>query len=634
MPQAKTSFGEVFASQFWAVLIFVLPIPTFFGLCLVTQVLPEQELLKAFSSVLLFPCIGLVLVAVLFWLFRGFRPFQKRVDLSQPDAADSAQKRLIEFPKQILIVGMTFGIAVSGILVLFNPSTWERLIEFLLLGYANAIFFAMPCYIVFLQSFERWNRFVPFSSKHLSMSLMARVSLVTGFTLTSIFCVALLAFKNAFAVSGEDVTAVASATSSVSTWGKVLQVGVPIAVIGLTGGLLNIILLMRGILRRIQRSKDFVLHLAAGEVDQKPLELTSRDELGVLADHLNLVQNNLNALLGSTKHSVQKTVSIKDELIDICSSTTQEISAIARQVALADHQAQEITEAADRALGRVQKFYEAIAVLEAEIHRQTEMVEETSSALEEMTSSIESVAKISSARMESSQSLEGQTGEGQEKLKLTLGHLNQIATSVEDIRSITSVIQAIAAQTNLLSMNAAIEAAHAGESGAGFAVVADEIRKLAQTSSTNSKEITGKVKSIIQLIGSAVGAGGATANTFEKIQLEVGAFLQSFREIESTMGEMRQGSTAILNSSLGLKERSVELKDKATVMSQEADGLFQDVTLLKEKAQATRSAMDQVGGSVEEVDQVSKNLKGHSQLLDQSTREVSSHIDQFKIQEA
>ncbi len=615
---------EAAKARFWAFLVFALPIPTFFLICRFTLVATADELFKLVANPALGIGVGVLLLAVLLGIFRGFRPFDAWHRHGVTDQVEKLQLNLIAFPKKVLVAGLLFGIVTSAVALAFYPAAGERVADFLLIGYANVIFIAMPCYILFLQAFEHWNQTIPFSSKYLSMSLMARVSLVTGFVLTSIFCMVLVAFKNILTEAAQDQ----------SPWSQVLGNGLPIVLIGLVGGVLNIILLMRGIVNRIQRSKEFVLDLARGDVSKPCLALTSRDELGVLADHLNLVHGNLNGLLGSTKLSVSKTVSIKDELVEICGSTAQEIGRIGQQVSLVNGQSQEITDAVERALGRVQNFYKVIGELNQEISRQSEMVQETSSSLEEMTSSIESIARISTSRMQSSQALEGQTSEGQGKMKLTLDHLNQIAGSVEDIRSITGVIQSISAQTNLLSMNAAIEAAHAGAAGAGFAVVADEIRKLAETSSKNSKEITTKVKSIVQMIATAVAAGGETATTFAKIRQELAEFLHSFREIESTMDEMRVGSSAILTASVGLRERSDEVREKSGFMGREADGLFQDMTLLKGKAQTTRDAMTEVSSSVDEVAHASQNLKGHTQLLDQSTQEVSTHVDHFKTLEA
>ena len=618
--QAILSKSTARKGKLWAVLVYALPLPTYFVICWFTHSVPAKALGMVATSPLSFLGIAILLGTLIFWIFRGFRPFEQWHHNPDRRLVESLQKRLIAFPKRILAVGLVYGLVVSGLVVLSNPALQDRWIDFLVLGYANSIFVSMPCYILFLQAFERWNRDLPFSSRHLSMSLQLRVNLVTGFVLTSILSMVLVAFKNVLDEGKAD-----------PAWALILEVGLPIALIGLAGGVLNIALLMNGIVGRIHRAKDFVLDLSDGDVSKPVLELTSRDELGQLAAHLNLVHQNLNTLLGSTMQSVGKTVSIKDELVTVCSSTADQIGRIGEQVSLVDGQAQGISEAVDRALGRVKRVHEVIGGLNGEINRQGEMIQETSSSLEQMTEGIENIARISTSRMESSRDLEGQTVEGQAKMKATLGRLTQIAASVEDIRGITGVIQDISAQTNLLSMNAAIEAAHAGRAGAGFAVVADEIRKLAETSSKSSKEITTKIQAIILAIAQAVESGGETASTFDKIRHEMAEFLGSFREIETTMGEMRSGSATILSASLALKEVSEGVRTKSGLLDQEADGLFEDIDGLKSKAHATRRAMSEVGTHMTGVHTSSETLEGHTRQLDESTREVSSHLQRFRV---
>ena len=605
--------------KFWAILVYLLPIPTFFVLVGFSRGLKEEELAKLFQPWLLVEIL-LVLALFLSLLLVGYRTFERWHQTPEGDQ-ERMQKLLITFPKIVLITGMLNGLILAGLVVLNLPSVWDRWVDFLVLGYANANFFALPCYVLFIQSFERWNRFIPFSSRHLSMSLSVRVNLVMVLVLSSILGVILVAFKNLL----EEVHLDAGA------WDQILSLGLPISLIGLAGGVTSIFLLMRGILGRIERSRDFVLELAAGDMSKPIIELVSRDELGVLADHLNLVHRNMNTLLGSTKAAVQRTVAIKDELLQVCARSTREIAGIRDQVTQVDGQAEETSLAVTRALDRVGKLQGSIDDLAREAGQQAEKVQESSVALEQMIRSVEEVANLSASRKEVSQNLEGLTLEGQQNMKATLALLNEIAGSVKDIQSITGVIQGIAAQTNLLSMNASIEAAHAGEAGAGFAVVATEIRNLAETSSRNSQGITVKVKSIIQTIGKALEAGNQTDQSFGKIHREMEEFLTYFRNLEASLGEMRTGGKTILLASQTLKEGSQMVREKSQSMDEEATGMGQEMALLREKATHTRKAMTEVGTGIAEVHKESDNLKNHAALLDSSTKDISEQVGRFKV---
>jgi len=601
-----------------AALVFLLPIPTFAVMAWFTRTINGEETLALLSPLTL----GVVAVLVAGALVLAFRGLGRaRTLAADPTQTAEAQAWLVSFPKLVLVGGFVFGMLLAVTAALTGPGLGTRWGDLLLVGYANAMFFSMPPYILFLQAFEQRSKAVPFSSQHLSMSLGLRVNLVSAFVLTSMLAALLVALKNVVAtpVAGQDA------------WGQVVAVGLPIGLAGLIIGVFNLFLLMRGIVTRIDVCKGFTEELAAGDVSRPALEMTSRDELGVLADRLNQVKANLGRLLGSTKASVDKTIGVKDQLLTICGSTSQEVARIGTEVGLADERAQQILEGADKVLGRVQKFHGYSAELNKEVARQSTMVEETSSSLAQMTGGIEEVARLSSSRVEAARDLEAQTVAGGGKMRQTLEQLNQISGSVEDIRGITRVIQNIAAQTNLLAMNAAIEAAHAGSAGAGFAVVADEIRKLAQTSARNSQEITQKVKAIVLKIGTTVEAGQQTSDTLAVLNTELGQFLTFFREIETAMGEMRAGGTSILSASQALQGVSAEVGNRSRALDAEADALATDMEALAGQARDTRRAMAAVGASVVAVTDASVQLKDHTVLLDQSTRAVSEQVDQFRV---
>jgi len=619
----KTSKGF-----FWALATYALPILMFPLICLVTHALTFETLVKVWTNPFSILATIVILLASFMFILRGYSLFnlwhKDPEQYKKPEALDSLQQQLVSFPKQILILGLILGMLIPSVLALLNQKLTLSLLDFVILGYANSIFFSMPCYIIFLQHFEHWNMDIPFSLKYLSMPLNLRVNLVSGFVLTSIMSATLIAFKN---VMG-------SGLEGLDPWQKVLQVGLPITLVGLAGGVLNLFLLMRGISKRIHGCKDFVAQMSAGDVSCELINLTSRDELGVLAYNLNKVHQNMNTLLSSTRNSVVKTVSIKNDLLDICSVTAQEINLISEKISLVDVQSRDLVGGVKRALGRVETFKNMLEHLNDEINRQVSMVGETSSSISQMNQSIDTITQITGSRMKSSESLAARTEDGQEKMKLTLGHLDQISKSVETIRNITGVIQGIAAQTNLLSMNAAIEAAHAGQAGLGFSVVADEIRKLAQTAGSNSKEISKNIKEIIAVINLTLDSGSSTAETFGQVSRELQDFLKSFRQIDESLLEMRAGSQNIMHASHTLKSVSDTVQQDSDRMDKAAEELRSDIGGLEKVADTTDLAMNEVAKRVGEVNKASGNLKEHTVYLDVSTNELADSMGRFKIQEA
>ncbi len=178
-----------------------------------------------------------------------------------------------------------------------------------------------------------------------------------------------------------------------------------------------------------------------------------------------------------------------------------------------------------------------------------------------MVSSIGSVASLAAKRTEAMSRLTATADEGMNRLESLLGAIKLIEGSIDSIRGMVDIINSIASSTNLLSMNAAIEAAHAGDAGRGFAVVAEEIRKLADTSGRNSKEIGQKLKEMIQSIDRAMSESGSTKSSIMEIRSEIDEVLTAFRDIRSATDELANGGRQILEALGTLSDLSYQVRN-------------------------------------------------------------------------
>ena len=256
--------------------------------------------------------------------------------------------------------------------------------------------------------------------------------------------------------------------------------------------------------------------------------------------------------------SVKRAVIQADELKDGLSSGSAESASAVNQIS---HNIDSIRTEFDRLNGSVEQsstavhdIDEKIKVLSRNITAQSRIIADSTTSVEQMDSSIKEVTQLSSDRRTAAETLVEVILDGGEKIHTTNSIIDSVTSEVDDILEIIEIINAVAEQTNLLSMNAAIESAHAGDAGKGFAVVAEEIRKLAESTSDNASQIDQLLKSITGKMREALTASRVGAETFETISRDVGLFRDAMNDIFDNMQTLAAGSQAIVETTQQLTE--------------------------------------------------------------------------------
>ena len=188
----------------------------------------------------------------------------------------------------------------------------------------------------------------------------------------------------------------------------------------------------------------------------------------------------------------------------------------------------------------------ASAIVKEKIAEQTTIVSRSSEAITEMTASVDSITQITGARRESMDVLKETTGRGKAEMSKAADAVKAMKASASSIIDVVKVIRKVASQTNLLAMNAAIEAAHAGDAGAGFSVVAGEIRSLSEETGRQVKLIDASIRETVRSMETAAAIMDGAQGILGHVSEEADAVARAMVEIGDGLGSISEGSGAIL----------------------------------------------------------------------------------------
>ena len=265
------------------------------------------------------------------------------------------------------------------------------------------------------------------------------------------------------------------------------------------------------------------------------------------------------------------------------------------------------------------------------VNNQVAGITQASAAIEEMISNIAAVSNSVKMMSESFKLLDLNVGDGNHKLENVGARVNQMAAQSKMLIQANNMIAQVASQTNLLAMNAAIEAAHAGEAGRGFSVVADEIRKLAETSAAQSKNIFNELKEISGSIEDVVGLSQDAQKSFEAIVNQLNVTDSIMGQIDNAMTEQSAASTQILEALADMKGQSASVNEKTGNLRKGIEEVQNNMTVVSQVSDIILGSMDemaagsqQINSSSQSVSDLAKNTRDNIQVMDSLLRQFTA----------
>ncbi|WP_022931061.1 methyl-accepting chemotaxis protein [Treponema bryantii] len=391
-------------------------------------------------------------------------------------------------------------------------------------------------------------------------------------------------------------------------------------------------LMMIAAVKPLKIVQESIHDIASGEADlTQQIVVKSNNEIGALGDGFNAFMEKLRTIIGGVKDSKEILGDVNLGLQQRIGENGQSIEAIIGDLNDIGSQVENQANSVSQTVSAVEEIAQNIQSLENMIETQSSGVVEASAAVEEMIGNISSVNNSVGYMAQSFDALIQNTEAGIQRQNDVNQRIRNIEEQSKALQTANKTISDIAGQTNLLAMNAAIEAAHAGEAGKGFSVVADEIRKLSETSSAQSKTIREELLKIEGSINDVVSASQASTDMFVEVSNSITQTQQLVLQIKGAMEEQQEGSKQIGDALKLMNDNTSEVRAASHEMAEGNKSILVEIDQLRNTTGVIRDSMDKISSSAGDIKETSNALSEIANSVEAAVGQIGGQIDLFKV---
>ena len=410
---------------------------------------------------------------------------------------------------------------------------------------------------------------------------------------------------------------------------------IPLAIIA---GIITVILLTVMIamlytlvIKKLNFVRKSMENLSSGDADlTMRVPVKGYDEFADLSKHVNTFIEMLQGIVQKLNNAQNSLGNIGMNLGTNSQESASATAEIMANIESVRSQSQSQSEAVEDTVTVLEKSAGSVQELSDLINNQVAGITESSAAIEEMISNITAVSNSVKWMATSFDVLGQNVDDSNTKIENVGTKLNEMAEQSETLLQANNMIAQVASQTNLLAMNAAIEAAHAGEAGKGFSVVADEIRKLAETTSNQSKQINVELKGITASIQEVVGLSKDSRDAFDSIVKQLDQTDTLMKQIDNAMTEQGQASTQILDALNDMKTQSSMVNDKSVDLKSGIQNVQEDMASVSQISQMILGSMDEMAAGSQQISASAQSVQSLASQTKDNIGIMSSLLSQFK----